>query len=423
MIWFVLVPLFLGCNLIFWGIIGAVKFFSEDVRRFPVVKRLIRRGNRRAIIRKYHVAAIVPAHNEERVIEKTILSLLLELPKRNIHVISDGSTDRTALIARSFGVNVVEFSPANGKAGALEKGIAHFNLLEKFRLLLFVDADTVLSKGYVNAALPYFRDPNIAALAGYARTLWDEGRMPSLGKFFVAYRERVYFLSQTFIKFGQTWSHLNVAYIIPGFASIYRSAVLPRITLNPKGLVIEDFNMTFEVHRKHLGKIAFNSRVSAYTQDPDNFSDYWKQVKRWDLGFWQTVRLHGFFPGTFSLALGFYIFEVILSSIIVLALLPLLLFGSLPLLAPDWALEWGAFSTLYWKSLLYVDYTTVIIAVFLTDYALTLVAAIAQGRPSFLIYGIGFLFMRVVDAFLLLSTLPRAFLLSSKGIWTSPKRR
>ena len=108
----------------------------------------------------------------------------------------------------------------------------------------------------------------------------------------MCHRERIYAISQRLLKFGQTWRFTNATHIVPGFASMYRTDVLPQIEMNPPGLVIEDFNMTFEIYQKRLGKVAFSLGAVAVTQDPDNLRDYVRQIKRWGLGLWQTVRRH-----------------------------------------------------------------------------------------------------------------------------------
>ena len=70
------------------------------------------------------VAVVVPAHQEELVIAATLEALLeQDYPAMQIHVVSDGSTDRTAEIARSFahrGVVVHEFTTNRGKSAALQ---------------------------------------------------------------------------------------------------------------------------------------------------------------------------------------------------------------------------------------------------------------------------------------------------------------
>ena len=63
------------------------------------------------------------------------------------------------------------------------------------------------------------------------------------------------------------------------------------------------------------------------------------------------------------------------------------------------------------------------LAVFVPDYSLTVLAAIIRRRPEYLVLGLGFLAMRVVDAAAALFTLPLAWTRTSSGRWVSPARR
>ncbi|CEA08011.1 N-glycosyltransferase [Arthrobacter saudimassiliensis] len=129
---------------------------------------------------------------------------------------------------------------------------------------------------------------------------------------------------QLLMKYGQASRPANVVSIVPGFASMYRARVLPHIDMTAPGLLIEDFNMTFEVHAKQLGRIEFHpSAANAFTQDPNTIRDYTRQVRRWSLGFWQTVRRHGLHPGRFWMALLLHIVELIASSLLLVLTLPL----------------------------------------------------------------------------------------------------
>ena len=138
-------------------------------------------------------------------------------------------------------------------------------------------------------------------------------------------------MGQRALKFGQTWLRSNATPIVPGFASLYRTDVLPLIEMNPPGLVIEDFNMTFEVYQKRLGKVGFTLQAVAVTQDPDNLADYVRQTKRWAVGLWQTVRRHPPRANLFTVMLTLLLIELVTSSILFF-LLPLAL---LVLLLPD----------------------------------------------------------------------------------------
>ena len=183
---------------------------------------------------------------------------------------------------------------------------------------MLLDADTRLDPGYFEAALPLFDDPDVVAVAGCAHSNWHTPGLSFLGRLVTAHRSRIYALTQRLLKYGQTWRRTNATHIVPGFASLYRTTVLPRITINPLGLVIEDFNMTFEVYRKRLGRIGFTLAAKAVTQDPDTVHDYVKQTKRWALGLWQTVRRHRLHLDRFSAMLSLLLLELLTASVLFL---------------------------------------------------------------------------------------------------------
>ena len=57
------------------------------------------------------------------------------------------------------------------------------------------------------------------------------------------------------------------------------------------------------------------------------------------------------------------------------------------------------------------------------DYLLTIMAACVLRRPRYLLLGLGFPLMRIVDAALCLRVLPMAWMARSSGVWVSPTRR
>ena len=90
---------------------------------------------------------IVPAHNEEKYIEVTLQHLQnLDYPKDayEVIVIENGSTDKTATVAKKFETNQCKvFSfPSKGVAFARNRGIEKSN--PKAEWVIFLDADTLL---------------------------------------------------------------------------------------------------------------------------------------------------------------------------------------------------------------------------------------------------------------------------------------
>ncbi|QBI52031.1 glycosyltransferase [Streptomonospora litoralis] len=372
--------------------------------------------------RRINLAVVIPAHNEEPVIDAAITSALRLFDRWDIYVVSDSSRDATADIAAETGVNVLELLTNRGKAGAIEAVIEEFELTENYEGVVILDADTELDAGYVEGARRQLGDPHVAAVAGFVVAEWKPKQRTVVGRLISAYRDRLYWLLQYLLRFGQTWRHSSVSFIVPGFASVYRTRSLKGIDINPKGLVIEDFNMTFEVHHKRLGRISMNPDTKAYCQDPFTMGDYVKQVRRWTLGFWQTVRRHGIWPSLFWFALFFYILEVVVVSVLLLATAALGLFTLLPPLTGGAVLEIAGYASGYTAVTAVLPLTTILIGLFVPDYVLTCLLATVRRRPSYLVYGLFFLPMRVIDAYLTLRTLPQAWTAKSDGRWKSPTR-
>jgi len=69
------------------------------------------------------ITVIIPCHNEELTIAKTIQELMnLEIGDLDIVVVDNASTDGTALIAKQCGARVVR-EPFKGKGRAFRKGL------------------------------------------------------------------------------------------------------------------------------------------------------------------------------------------------------------------------------------------------------------------------------------------------------------
>ncbi len=106
-------------------------------------------------------ACVVPAHNEELTIEKTVKSLLgIEYPRTlyDVIVLADNCTDLTAEIARANDVRVCERvdSLHRGKGRVLRWG---FDLLagdpKNYEAYVVIDADSIVSKNFLHVMNNY----------------------------------------------------------------------------------------------------------------------------------------------------------------------------------------------------------------------------------------------------------------------------
>ncbi|KKS97872.1 MAG: cell wall biosynthesis glycosyltransferase [Candidatus Gottesmanbacteria bacterium GW2011_GWA2_43_14] len=411
-------PLPLGISTSFWFIIGFIRAIHEQL------VKLTNRKKTRNVFKKQDIAVIVPAHNEEKVIGKNLRALSRILDKRQIFVASDGSTDKTYEIAKKMKVHAVNLSPGRGKAKALTYLISCFRLFSRYRLIFIVDADTEIDRNYLKNALPFFNDAKTAVVFGSAHVHWPRHIIPKDRLQFVSYRIRLNLMLVYFMIYGQTWKYSNVSYVVPGFATLYRSDVLKQLEIDTPGLLIEDFNLAFQLHKKGLGRIAYHPSIVAWDQHPDNLTDYWNQVKRWNIGFFQTVRHHGFWPSFFYLSLIIFSLEVFLNSILMVALPFLLIYLILPSIWPNDLLIMD-YQSLYlafgpFKNLTLND---ILVALFIWDYLMTVFLGIIHRKPQFIFYGVFFVFIHFITSVILLISVIPGFLSVSDGRWISPTRR
>ena len=108
-----------------------------------------------------HLSVIIPVHNEEKRLPKTLASIDAYLSKQNydyeILVVDNGSTDRTPEIVRDLagrmkGLKLVAGSSSQGKGFAVKKGM----LEAKGDYRVFTDADNSTSIDQIEKMWPAF---------------------------------------------------------------------------------------------------------------------------------------------------------------------------------------------------------------------------------------------------------------------------
>jgi len=116
------------------------------------------------------VSVLIAAHNEEDSIGEKLRNMLaLDYPPHQLQIIvaSDGSTDRTAEILRTFDDSriVALDLPRSGKAAALNAGVNHCT----GEILVFSDANSMFGKGALRALVSPFADDSVGGVAGDQR--------------------------------------------------------------------------------------------------------------------------------------------------------------------------------------------------------------------------------------------------------------
>lgn len=227
------------------------------------------------------IGVLIPAYNEEPVMDGTIDSLLAAgFSQADIYIVDDRSTDRTAAIARARGVNVFTVPVNGGKAKAQIAALEHFRLLDRYEWMTFLDGDTKVDKNFLKAmAKAAMDDPSVTLYLGQVKSVKNN-------HIFSASRAFDYTYGQEIAKTGQ--HNFNVVFVAPGCASMYKTKDLAKMTIDHETLA-EDMDLTMQVHR-HDGRAAYVADAIVNTQDPATFKDYHKQILRWYRGFWQVMR-------------------------------------------------------------------------------------------------------------------------------------
>ncbi len=117
-------------------------------------------ARRREVPAGGRIAIVVPAHNEESRLPRTLASLLAECRRdgnAQIAVVADNCTDGTAEVARRHGARVlVRNDPTKrGKGYALDHAFGKL-LADDFRYFVVVDADSELDAGFLDAIRRHF---------------------------------------------------------------------------------------------------------------------------------------------------------------------------------------------------------------------------------------------------------------------------
>jgi cellulose synthase/poly-beta-1,6-N-acetylglucosamine synthase-like glycosyltransferase len=122
------------------------------VQAFCAVKLLPTPASNHASAPRPTVAILVPAHNEENGIERTLRSLLPELgDDDHLVVVADNCTDETATVAAACGADVCSRHDLarQGKGYALDYGIRYLSGNAP-QVVIVIDADCVVTPGIVD---------------------------------------------------------------------------------------------------------------------------------------------------------------------------------------------------------------------------------------------------------------------------------
>lgn len=226
---------------------------------------------------------LIACRNGEGQIATAVTRAIAQAP---VFVVSDGSTDATAVVARAAGARVLELEHNVGKPAAIARALQHFGIVEAYATVAIIDDDTRIADDFIVQSLRRMR-AGVAIVVGKTVSDWrDEVRWNP----WVASRAFAYWKYQLFIRHGQ--SALNVMTCIAGSNSLYRTSVLAQVVSETTPYIVDDTYWTLETHRRKLGRIVYAPKAVAHIQDPTNGRDWYTQNLRWLWGTMQGINGH-----------------------------------------------------------------------------------------------------------------------------------
>jgi cellulose synthase/poly-beta-1,6-N-acetylglucosamine synthase-like glycosyltransferase len=147
----ILLIVLIGPIILYQLFLGLVAFRSKLIKEFD-------KNNETTF------AIIIPAHNEEKMIAKTIYSIngiIYPHTKYDVFVIADNCSDNTAQISRHLGVNVLERTDTSqrGKGYALRWAFDRLiSEYDKYDAFVVIDSDSLISGNYLHVMNHYIKN-------------------------------------------------------------------------------------------------------------------------------------------------------------------------------------------------------------------------------------------------------------------------
>lgn len=227
------------------------------------------------------ITIMVPAHNEEIMIEQTIEYLATELDYTNYEllVVDDGSTDQTPAILKKLQekherLRVVRIEHNKGKAHAFNIAIS----FAKGEYILSNDADTIPEPDALQKYMNYFMTKEGENIGAVTANMDVQNRTRIIEK-----AQTVEFSSIVgTIKRGQVGT-LGTMYAYSGANTMYRKAAIYDAGLFRQDRATEDISICWD--QQFCGwKAVFAPEIMFYMNVPSSIKMLYLQRKRWAKG-------------------------------------------------------------------------------------------------------------------------------------------
>lgn len=168
---------------VFWG---SVFLIIYPYLGYPLIVAILSAIRPRPVLRKAWeptVTVLIPAFNEADCIAQTVANKLEQnypKNKQQIIVVSDGSTDGTDDIVRTFahhGVQLLRCEKREGKSSALNEAMRSAT----GEIVIFSDANSVFHSDAIRYMVENFSDPSVGYVTGTLQYIADNGSLSGSG--------------------------------------------------------------------------------------------------------------------------------------------------------------------------------------------------------------------------------------------------
>ena len=227
------------------------------------------------------ITIMIPAHNEEVMIEHTINYLMnnLNYEKYEVLVTDDGSTDETPAILERLqsvydNLRVVTIKKNQGKAHAFNVGVG-FACGE---FILSNDADSIPEPDALWKYMSYFMGEEHANTAAVTANMDVQNRSTIIAK-----SQTVEFSSIVGVIKRSQVSALGNMYAYSGANTMYRRDALIDVGLFRQDRATEDISIAWD-HQLNGWTTVFSPDILFYMNVPENLDALYHQRKRWVKG-------------------------------------------------------------------------------------------------------------------------------------------
>lgn len=164
---------------LFWISVAAIIYTYVG---YPAIVWIVARLRNQAVLKAEiapRVSIVIACHNEQDNIDRRIRNLLeCDYPAElmEIVIVSDGSTDFTAEVARRHQVKLFSYEQQRGKATALNVGVE----VAGGEIIIFADARQSFEPAAIKHLVANFADSSVGAVSG--ELLLDGGGKSSVGE-------------------------------------------------------------------------------------------------------------------------------------------------------------------------------------------------------------------------------------------------